>query len=167
MFKVFQIQISDEVCDFVNSPEGGHTNTANKYPEYHARLETSHAGSERFEGDMFEHYTSVCNVAVDGGLVADDESWQVRDLEDVFAVLNGSYMDQDTGEDIVFDAHVSGYTTRTFLNKTTKEPRTVRNMHSLSVGDIVFDSVSDTYNMVDGHGFSDVTAQILSSQPGV
>jgi len=119
------------------------------------------------QGNMFEHYTSVCNVAVDGGLVADAEPWQVRDLEDVFAVLNGRYMDEDTGEDLVFDAHVSGYTTRTFLNKTTKESRTVRNMHSLSVGDIVFDSVSDTYNMVDGMGFSDITAQILSSQPGV
>ena len=126
MFKVFQIQISDQVIDFVNGPDGGHTRTAQQFPEYHARLETSHAGSERFEGDWFAHYNNVCTVA----------------------------------------RHVSGFTMKTGV-RSNGEPYSVRNMHSLSVGDIVFDSESDTYNMVDGAGFSDITAQILSSQPGV
>ena len=167
MFKVFQIQISEQVIDFVNGPDGGHTRTAQQFPEYHARLETSHAGSERFEGDWFAHYNNVCTVARDGGLVdSDGEAWLVRDLEDVFAVLNGRYYDEDSNVDLVHDSHVSGFTMKTAVN-SRGEPYSVRNMHSLSVGDIVFDSESDTYNMVDGAGFSDITAQILSSQPGV
>jgi len=35
-------------------------------------------------------------------------------------------------------------------------------MHSLSVGDIVFDSVDDSYNIVDKWGFKDITSDVLS-----
>ena len=37
-FKVYQIKLSEEVRKFVNSKEGGHDNTVNKYPEYAASI---------------------------------------------------------------------------------------------------------------------------------
>ena len=61
-YNIFQIKMTDEILDFVNSKDGGHTNTANKYPEYNARLETSHRGAEGYTADMFDHYTQVCSV---------------------------------------------------------------------------------------------------------
>ena len=123
-------------------------------------------GAEGFTGDMFEHYTNVCNVAKDGGLVSGDEPYVVDDLEEVFKILNGYYFDEDAndeeGEDVVFDAHVSGYKMKTVTRKNG-EVVTFRDMHSLSVGDIVHDVDNDTYNIVDSWGYKDVTADIVAN----
>ena len=134
-------------------------------PEYKAHMAVMR-GAKGFTGDMFEHYTNVCNVAKDGGLVSGDEPFIVDDLEEVFKILNGYYFDEDAndeeGEDIVFDAHVSGYKMKTVTRKNG-EVVTFRDMHSLSVGDIVHDVDNDTYNIVDSWGYKDVTADIVAN----
>ncbi len=148
-YNIFQIKISEEIYDHVNGPEGGHTNTANKYPEYNARLETSHRGSEGFTSNMFDHYTKVCEVA----------GMEERDLETVFKILNGFYFDEETGTDSIFEEFVSGFKMKTYLNKRTKEVREVRDMHSLSVGDIIEDTIAGTFHIVDGCGFSEINVR--------
>ena len=148
-YNIFQIKVTEEIYEHVNGPEGGHSNTAKKYPLYHARMECSFDGSKRFLPEMFEHYTQVCEVA----------GMQERDLETVFKILNGFYFDEDAGTDLVFEEFVSGFKMRTFLNKKTKEVREVRDMHSLSVGDIIEDTVTGKFHMVDGFGFSELTLE--------
>ena len=161
MYKVFQIKLDNEVTDYVNSNDNGHLGGEEKYPEYKAHMAVMR-GAEGFTGDMFEHYTNVCNVAKDGGLVSGEEPFVLNNLEEVFKVLNGYYFDEDEETDIVFDSHVSGYKMKTVTRKNG-EVIEYRDMHSLSVGDIVQDVDNDTYNIVDSWGFKDVTADIISS----
>jgi hypothetical protein len=150
-YNIFQIKISEEIYDHVNGPEGGHSATAKVFPEYHARMETSFNGAKGYKPEMFEHYTKVCEVA----------GMQERDLETVFKILNGFYFDEDAGTDLVFEEFVSGFKMRTFLNKKTKEVREVRDMHSLSVGDIIEDTATGKFHMVDGFGFSQIEVNSL------
>ena len=150
MYKVFQIKISDKVSDFVNSNDRGHMGAEEKYPEYKAHMAVMHSGAKGFEGDMFNHYSQVCEVA----------HFEDSNLEEVFKILNGYYFDDDTGLDQWFDALVSGFKMKTITRKNG-EVVTYRDMHSLSVGDIVYDSISDTYNIVDKWGFKDITSDVL------
>ena len=165
MYKVFQIKLDNEVTDYVNSNDKGHLGGEEKYPQYKAHMAVMR-GAEKFTGDMFEHYSNVCNVKKEGGLVSGDDPFKVDNLEEVFKILNGYYFDEDAnneeGEDIVFDAHVSGYKMKTVTRKNG-EVVTFRDMHSLSVGDIVHDVDNDTYNIVDSWGYKDVTADIISN----
>ena len=82
-------------------------------------------------------------------------------------------------EDVVFDSHVSGYTMKSFV----RDGKTIeyRNMHSLSVGDIIAevpqigyevmrteDVVKETrYFIVESYGFSDITDIIDGSDIAV
>ena len=162
MYKVYQIKLADEVTDYVNSNGRGHAGGEEKYPIYETYMRLNH--SIRDENKMndtdFQHYTHVASVKKDAGLVdGDGESWQVRDLEDVFAVLNGRYFDEDEGKDIVFDAHVSDYKMKTITRKDG-EVVTYRDMRSLSVGDLVEDTDNGTFHIVASYGFQDVTAKI-------
>ena len=164
MYKVYQIRISNEVTDYVNSNDNGHSGGEAKYPIYEAYMRLMHGRGDdyaaKFKVTDFQHFTNVCEVKKDAGLVdGDGESWQVRDLEDVFALLNGLYFDEDAGEDIVFDAHVSDYKMKTITRKDG-EVVTYRDMRSLSVGDIVEDVDNGTFHIVAGVGFQDVTAKL-------
>ena len=150
MYKVFQIKISDKVSDFVNSNDRSHMGAEEKYPEYKAHMAVMHSGAKGFKGDMFNHYSQVCEVA----------HFEDSNLEEVFKILNGYYFDDDTGLDQWFDALVSGLKMKTITRKNG-EVVTYRDMHSLSVGDIVYDSISDTYNIVDKWGFKDITSDVL------
>ena len=161
MYKVYQIKISNEVTDYVNSNDNGHSGGEAKYPIYEAYMRLNH-GRDRlnFKDTDFQHFTKVCEVKKDAGLVdGDGESWQVRDLEDVFALLNGRYFDEDAGEDIVFDAHVSDYKMKTITRKDG-EVVTYRDMHSLSVGDIVEDVDNGSFHIVASFGFLDITDKV-------
>ena len=144
-YNIFQIKVTEEIYEFVNGPEGGHTETAKKYPLYEARLETSHRGSEGFTSNMFDHYTKVCEVA----------GMEERDLETVFKILNGFYFDEETGTDSIFEEFVSGFKMKSGT-RNDGTSYTLRDMHSLSVGDIVEDTVTGTFHMVDGMGFSEI-----------
>ena len=63
-------------------------------------------------------------------------------------------------KDIVFDAHVSDYKMKTITRKDG-EVVTYRDMHSLSVGDIVEDVDNGTFHIVAGFGFEDITSNIV------
>ena len=158
MYKVFQIKIGKEVRDYVNSNDRGHTGGEEKYPIYEAHMK-SQRGADYFRGDMFEHYTNVCNVSKSGGLISGDEPFVIDNLEEVFKVLNGYYFDEDSETDIVFDNHVSGYKMKTVTRKDG-EVVTFRDMHSLSVGDIVQDVDNGTFHIVASFGFEDITDQV-------
>jgi len=183
-YNIYQIKVTDEIHDYVNSNEGGHTGAAKKYPLYHAKMETMHGrGDDRkvnFKTEYFSHYTKVCEV--DGrynGLSNGDMDYTVKSKNEVFAILNQQYLDEDTMEDIVFDSHVSGFTMKSFV----RDGKTIeyRNMHSLSVGDIIAEvpqvgyEVMDpsdivkhtTYYMVDSYGFSDITSIIESGDVAI
>lgn len=154
-YKVFQIKISDEVHDFVNSKEGGHTVTAEKYPEYAAHLD-KYRGFEKWDDSKFQYYTQVCQVKVDGGLQnADGTPFLCNNLEEVFAIHNGSYYDEDAEEpNLFFKAHVHDYNTKTFTRENG-EVVTYNDMHSLSVGDIVQDPEGKFF-IVDDFGFKQI-----------
>ena len=68
--------------------------------------------------------------------------------------------DEDEETDSVCDSHVSGYKMKTVTRKNG-EVIEYRDMHSLSVGDIVQDVDNDTYNIVDSWGFKDITTDIV------
>jgi|TARA_B110000858_G_C17759435_1_gene453750 hypothetical protein len=159
MYKIYQIRLADEVTDFVNSNDHGHTGASHKYPIYEAYMRLNHGNDLEFNNADFGFYTQVCAVIKDAGLQSDGERWAVLNLEDVFAVLNGRYYDEDTGEDLVHDAHVSGYTMKSGMTKNGTT-YSVRNMRSLSVGDIVEDTDNGTFHMVAGMGFQDITVQV-------
>ncbi len=183
-YNIYQIKVTDEIHNFVNSNEGGHSGAAKKYPLYHAKMETMHGrGDDRkinFKPEYFSHYTKVCEV--DGrynGLSNGDMDYTVKSKNEVFAILNQQYLDEDTMEDIVFDSHVSGFTMKSFV----RDGKTIeyRNMHSLSVGDIiaevpqvgyevmeVADIVAQTrYFIVEGFGFTDITDIIESGDVAI
>jgi hypothetical protein len=149
-YNIFQIKVTEEIYEHVNGPEGGHSNTAKKYPLYHARMECSFDGSKRFLPEMFEHYTQVCEVA----------DFQGSNLEEVFKILNGYYFDEDANKDEWFDAFVTGFQMRTITRKNG-DVVTFRDMHSLSVGDIVEDTSTGKFHMVDGMGFSQIEVNSL------
>jgi len=183
-YNIYQIQVTDEISNYVNSNDRGHTGAAEKFPLYNAKMETMHGrGDDRkidFNTEYFSHYTKVCEV--DGrycGLSNGDMDYTVKSKNEVFAILNQQYLDEDTMEDVVFDSHVSGYTMKSFV----REGKTIeyRNMHSLSVGDIiaevpqvgyevmeVADIVKQTrYFIVEGSGFTDITNIIDNSDVAV
>ena len=183
-YNIYQIQVTDEISNYVNSNDRGHTGAAEKFPLYNAKMETMHGrGDDRkidFNTEYFSHYTKVCEV--DGrycGLSNGDIDYTVKSKNEVFAILNQQYLDEDTMEDVVFDSHVSGYTMKSFV----REGKTIeyRNMHSLSVGDIiaevpqvgyevmeVADIVKQTrYFIVEGSGFTDITNIIDNSDVAV
>ena len=183
-YDIYQIKVTDEIYNFVNSNEGGHTNAAKKYPLYNARMETMHSRSDddkiNFKPEYFSHYTKVCEV--DGrynGLANGDIDYTISSKNEVFGILNQQYLDEDTMEDVVFDSHVSGFTMKSFV----RDGKTIeyRNMHSLSVGDIIAEVpqvgyeagspeyvVSGTkYFIVEGYGFTDITHLISKSDVAV
>ena len=164
MYNIFQIKLAREVIDFVNSNDNGHTGAEQKYPEYEAHMRLMHGRGDKyaakFKDTDFQHFTKVCEVKKDAGLVdGDGNSWVVDCLEGVFAVLNGRYYNEETEADTVFDNHVSGFKMKTITRKDG-EVVTYRDMHSLSVGDIVQDVDNGTFHIVAGMGFIDVTVQV-------
>ena len=186
LYEIYQIKVTDEIHDYVNSNEGGHTGAAKKYPLYHAKMETMHGrGDDRkinFKTEFFSHYTKVCEV--DGrfcGLTQGDSvDYTVTSKNEVFSILNQCYLNEDTGEDIVFEKHVSGFKMKTITRKDG-EVITYRDMHSLSVGDIIAevpqigyevmraeDVIKETrYFIVESYGFSDITDIIDGSDIAV
>tara|TARA_B100000900_G_C20497722_1_gene682385 strand:- start:58 stop:585 length:528 start_codon:yes stop_codon:yes gene_type:complete len=164
MYNVFQIKISKEVSDYVNSNGRGHTGGEEKYPIYEAKMRLQHGRDieNKFNDTDFAHFTKVCSVKKEAGLVAGTRSadpFVIDDLEEVFAVLNGRYYDEDSEEDVVFDNHVSDYKWKTVTRKNG-EKVTYRDMHSLSVGDIVEDVDNGSFHIVASYGFKDITEQV-------
>jgi len=137
-YEIYQIKINKEVRDYVNSNDRGHKGAEEKFPIYEAHMRNSLSfRKDGFRPDDFAHYTKVCKVTENAGLMRGQmEEYLVNDLEEVFKILNGYYYDEETEEDIVFDKHVLDYNWKTITRKDG-EVITYRDMHSLSVGDIV------------------------------
>ena len=152
MYNIYQIKLSEAVYNFVNGPEGGHTKTAEKFPEYNTNMEVTMRGSKGYTPEMFAHYSKVCEVA--------NFETEGSKLEEVFKILNGYYFDEDTDTDETFDAFVSGFKMKTVTRKDG-EVVTYRDMHSLSVGDIVEDTSTGEFHIVDGMGFKQVETKSL------
>ena len=74
MYKVYQIKLSKEVIDYVNSNDRGHLGGEEKYPIYETRMRLQHGRNieERFNNTDFQHFTHVCSVKKDAGLVDGD-----------------------------------------------------------------------------------------------
>lgn len=133
------------------------------------------SGHKHWKPELFGFYSKVCEV--DGrycGLTQGDNiDYTVTSKDEVFAILNQQYLDEDTGEDVVFDSHVSGFEMKT-ITRNDGEVVTFRNMHSLSVGDIIAEvpqigyevmSIDDIesnvrYFIVDKFGFKDITESL-------
>ena len=147
MYRIHQVKLSEAVYDFVNGPEGGHTKTAEKFPEYNTNMEVTMRGSKGYTPEMFAHYSKVCEVA--------NFETEGSKLEEVFKILNGYYFDEETETDETFDAFVSGFKMKTVTRKNG-EVVTFRDMHSLSVGDIVEDTSTGEFHIVDGMGFKQI-----------
>jgi hypothetical protein len=152
MYNIYQVKLSEAVYNFVNGPEGGHTKTAEKFPEYNTNMEVTMRGSKGYTPEMFAHYSKVCEVA--------NFETEGSKLEEVFKILNGYYFDEETEKDETFDAFVSGFKMKTVTRKDG-EVVTYRDMHSLSVGDIVEDTSTGEFHMVDGMGFKQIETKSL------
>ncbi len=154
-YKIFQIKISDEVHDFVNSKGAGHMPAAAKYPEYEAHLD-QYKGFEGWDDSKFQYYTQVCEVKVDGGLVNEDGTpFLIDSLNKVMKIHNYGYHNEDAeNPNYVHDAHVCNYNTVSFT-RGNGEFVTYNDMHSLSVGDIVQDP-EGKFHIVDRWGFKEI-----------
>ena len=154
-YKIFQIKISDEIRDFVNSKGEGHMTAAAKYPEYEAHLDL-YRGFKGWDDSKFKYYTQVCQVKVDGGLVNEDGTpFLCNNLEEVFKIHNGYYINEDAEDpNFVFEAHVCDYKTKTFTREDG-EVVTYNDMHSLSVGDIIQDP-EGKFHIVDRWGCKEI-----------
>ena len=168
MYNIFQIKINKEVSDYVNSNDTGHSGAEAKYPIYEARMRLGHSFRDEveFKDTDFQHFTKVCTVNKEGPLVNSNDArdgvhtpYVVDGLEEVFSILNGRYYDEDTEKDDVFDNYVTGFKMKTFT-RNDGEVITLRDMHSLSIGDVVEDVNNGTFHIVAGMGFEDITMQI-------
>jgi len=165
-YDIYQIKINTEVHDYVNSNDRGHKGAEEKYPIYEAHMRNTMSNRGKFKPEDFSFYTKVCSVKENGGLIkgsydnsidAPDNSYLVQNKEEVFKILNGYYYDEDSEEDIVFDNHVFGYGMKTVTRKNG-EVIEYRDMHSLSVGDIVAEVTDEgtKYFQVAGWGYAEV-----------
>ena len=149
-YDIYQIKINKEVRDYVNSNDRGHKGAEEKFPIYEAYMRNTHISHRvtEFKPEDFSFYTKVCEV--DGrycGLSQGDIDYTVTNKDEVFAILNGSYYDEDTDKDIVFDKHVSGYKMKTY--ERDGKILEYRDMHSLSVGDIIAEVPQVGYEVMD------------------
>ena len=110
-------------------------------------------GSKNYLPTDFESFKKVCTVNANGGLVQGENPYVIDSLEEVFKVLNGAYYNEEQNEDIVFDNHVSDFEMKT-ITRDNGEVVTFRNMHSLSIGDIV--EKDGVHMMCDKRGWTQV-----------
>ena len=66
-------------------------------------------GHKHWNVSKSDKYRQVCTVDWFGGMQMEGHDWYIDDKEEVFRILNGYYMDEDTGHDDVYESHVSGY----------------------------------------------------------
>ena len=115
-------------------------------------------GFKHWDESKSDSYRCVCTVDWFAGFTSEGHDWYVEDKEEVFRILNGYYMDEDTGEDEVYDFHVHGFGVRSGTRKDGSYWE-CRDMRSLSVGDIIVDHSPDQNGkayIVDSFGFKEV-----------
>ena len=116
-------------------------------------------GAKHWDVSKSDKYRQVCSVNFFGGLQLEGGDWYLDNKEEVFKVLNGYYYDEETNHDDVYDCHVVGFGVRRGVRKDGSKWE-CRDMHSLSVGDILVD-YNDLENygkayIVDSFGFKEI-----------
>ena len=111
---------------------------------------------EGFQPDDFAHYTKVCEVTENAGLVQGEDEYLVNDLEEVFKILGMVTTTMKMLRKMLCLIITYQLPWKTVTRKDG-EVITYRDMHSLS-GDIVAErTVQGTkYFQVVGHGFKEV-----------
>jgi hypothetical protein len=111
-------------------------------------------GAKHWDVSKSDKYRQVCSVSWFGGLQLDGGDFYIEDKEEVFKILNGYYYNEESGEDVVDECHVVGYGIKEGTRKDGSE-YCFRDMHSLSVGDIVVDNANGKGQayIVDSFGF--------------
>ena len=109
-------------------------------------------GFEHWDESKSSKYRQVCTVDYFGGYLESNNHFYVDTLDDVFALLNGQF-----GEEI-YDCHVKGFGIVEGVRKSDGVEYCFRDMHSLSVGDVIVDSTGpvDKAYLVDSFGFQEI-----------
>ena len=115
-------------------------------------------GAKHWDVSKSDNYRQVCSVNFFGGLQESGCECYIEGLDDVFALLNGQWADDETGEDVVYDSHVTGYGIVEGVRKSDGVEYCFRDMHSLSVGDIIVDHMNNDQKayIVDNFGFKEI-----------
>jgi len=115
-------------------------------------------GAKHWDVSKSDKYRQVCSVNFFGGLQLDGGDFYVDNMDEVFTVLNGAYGNDETGEDVVFEHHVTGFGIVEGVRESDGYEYCFRDMHSLSVGDIIVDHVNDDGKafIVDSFGFKEI-----------
>jgi len=114
-------------------------------------------GAKHWDVAKSDKYKQVCSVSWFGGMEVEGGAWYIEDKEEVFKILNGYYIDEETGHDDVFDCHVVGFGVKRGVRKDGSKWE-CRDMHSLSVGDIIVDNANGEGKafIVDSWGFKEI-----------
>ena len=133
---LYQLEITKEMTDFVNGPEGGWDNAAKKYPAWKAHLELNGilGGSKKWKTEYFELFQPVAKLSTD-------------DLDEAFAIGNA------------FGGLHSDMVERGLLEPLLPmiempNGHITPNMHSMSIGDIC--KKGDEFFMCDPTGFGKI-----------
>jgi hypothetical protein len=107
-------------------------------------------GFKHWDVSKSDKYRQVCTVDFFAGYMDQGNPLYIESLDDVFALLNGQWE---------YDAHVKGFGIVEGVRKSDGVEYCFRDMHSLSVGDIIVDHCNAPYNkayIVDSFGFEEI-----------
>lgn len=109
-------------------------------------------GFKHWDESKASKYRQVCTVDFFAGNIIDGGDYYIDSLDEVFAVLNGACSER------VYDTHVKGYGIVEGVRKSDGVEYCFRDMHSLSVGDVIVDSTGpvDKAFLVDSYGFKEI-----------
>mgnify|MGYP001592382888 FL=1 len=108
-------------------------------------------GAKHWDISKSDKYKQVCSVDWYGGMEVDGGAYYIESHDQVFALLNGACSQDE------YDAHVSGYRIVEGTRESDGYEYCFRDMHSLSVGDIIVDEVIDgKAYIVDSYGFKQI-----------
>ena len=109
-------------------------------------------GFKHWDESKASKYRQVCTVDYFGGLIIEGGDHYIDTLDEVFAILNGARSESE------YDAHVKGFGIVEGVRKSDGVEYCFRDMHSLSVGDVIVDSTGpvDKAYLVDSFGFQEI-----------
>ena len=129
---LYQVELTDEMISYLNSPEGGWSKAADKYQAIECHLECGSVfGDEGWESEYFQHYRAVAEIETDN-------------LEEAFGIGNGSHHEMVE----------VGKMKPLLPMRKGKNGNMYYDMHSMSVGDIC--QKGDEYFMCNPHGFGQI-----------
>ena len=110
-------------------------------------------GAKHWDISKSDKCKQVCSVDWFAGMDVDGGDYYIESLDQVFALLNGACSEDE------YDCHVSGYRIVEGVRESDGYEYCFRDMHSLSVGDIIVDHSPDGDGrayIVDSYGFKQI-----------